>query len=1080
METNQTDNKTEYTEEIVGSIAQTEEIVGSIAQTGEDVPQSQKRECRARTKLRRFQSGKFWDIAYNKGSLYFILAFVISAVIMSIAMAEEGIRPFKGNNQMLVVDLWHQYYPFFRVEREKLLTGGSFFYSWQNGLGSNFISLISYYAMSPLNWLSVFWDGDHVREALTVILIMKIGFAGAFFQRFLRYTYRRNDFSTCVFSVMYSLSSFTLGYYWNVMWFDTIALFPLVMLGIVKICREGKWKTYTFSLALSLIANYYIGYFTCIFSVFMFFAAGAIEFRGVKDWLYKFWVMIRSSILGLALSAFITVPAYLGLQTTYSADNRSIWEKLRAILSEDTKYYESWKSLLANTISYNAPTKVEGLPNFACGMLALVLFGVFLFSFRIKLSEKISTLIMLYVIVISCNMRQLNYIWHGFHFTNQIPYRFAFIFSFVLAAAAYRAYDVILTHGIKLSQLSAMFLCPAFVFWLNYEIKRRETAYDLRKQTITFAILELIVLAVIVISAAVLLTVMKKKGTPVSKKNVRFGAAVLFTVAIAVLTVSPFIMLIIKEKSFRKNEAFTDSLIITGALLLIFVAAKVFPFRRREVRNAVMSIALAAAVFSEFYANTCKGVQTVGHSSYTEYPTRGAEVTSLVNTAKQADDELFYRTEMNDTWTLNDSALYGYYGISQFSSAANVDVTRLCKRLGLYGSEAGNRYYYHINTPITNAIFSLKYMIRRGGEIRTDSYTLDFAGKAGGSYMYQNRYFLPIGFMVSSDVLNMENKEAVNPFEYQNEIMRVSSGSSENCLVAQPVKYVEYTNMDVTKSGYGNYSFRVPEPSKVANTKYTFAHKEGMHLYGYGSTTGGACNYITVLCGNVSIESGDLISKYPIVFPMGNGAEGDETTIEIKAADGRQSGNFKLVVYALDEKIFNEQFERLADEKLELTSFSDKKIKGTVNALEDGVLYLSIPYEKGWTAYIDGKKTDTFRVFGAMMGVKVAAGEHDVRLEYVPEGLVPGVIVSGCAAAATGALIWFEFRRKKKKNRRSSEPADITAGDDPESTPAEEETVVVGEIYNQAVEEVGPQEAPAAAPEVNDEKPEGNDGVQGD
>lgn len=1069
METNQTDNKTEYTEEIVGSIAQTEEVIS----------EPQKPVCRTRTKFRRFRQGKFWDIAYNKGSLYFVLSFVISAVIMAIAMGVEGIRPFGDHNQMLVVDLWHQYYPFFRVEREKLLTGGSFFYSWQNGLGSNFISLISYYAMSPLNWLSIFWNGENVREALTVILVMKIGFAGAFFQRFLRYTYKRNDFSTCVFSVMYSLSSFTLGYYWNVMWFDTIALFPLVMLGIVKICREGKWKTYTFSLALSLIANYYIGYFTCIFSVFMFFAAGAIEFRSVKDWLYKFWLMIRSSILGLALSAFITVPAYLGLQTTYSGDDRSIWAKLRAILSEDTKYYESWKSLLANTISYSAPTKVEGLPNFACGMLALVLFGVFLFSFRIKLSEKISTLIMLYVIVISCNMRQLNYIWHGFHFTNQIPYRFAFIFSFVLAAAAYRAYDVILTHGIKLSQICAMFLCPAFVFWLNYEIKRRETAYDLRKSTITLAIVELIIMAVLAVITAVFLILKKKSGKPVPKKKSRFWAAVALTLALAVLTVSPFIILIIKEQRFRKNEAFTDSLIITGALILIFVAAKVFPFKRREVRNAVMSIALAAAVFSEFYANTCKGVQTVGHSNYNDYPTRYDEVISLINTAEQAEDDLFYRTEMNDTWTLNDSALYGYRGISQFSSAANVEVTRLCKRLGLYGSEAGNRYYYHVNTPVTNAIFSLKYIIRRGGELRTDSYALDFAGKAGGSYMYQNKYYLPIGFMVSPDVLNMENKEAVNPFEYQNEIMRVSSGSTENCFVAQPVKYAEYTNMDVSKSGYGNYSFRVSDTTKVANTVYTFAHKNGQHLYGYASTTGSACNYVTVLCGSTSVESGDLISKYPLLFPMGNGADGDDTTIEIKAADGRQSGNFKLMVYALDDKIFNEQYERLADEKLELTSFGDKEIKGTVKALEDGVLYLSIPYEKGWTAYIDGKKADTFRVFGAMTGVKVSAGEHDVRLEYVPEGLVPGVIVSCCAAAATGALIWFEFRRKKKKAGKASEPAEVLAGDDPENVPAEE-NVVVGEIYNQAVEEEKPQEALSAAPEVNDEKPEGNDGVQGD
>ena len=65
------------------------------------------------------------------------------------------------------------------------------------------------------------------------------------------------------------------------MWFDTVALFPLVMMGIVALCREGKWKTYTLALALSLAANYYIGYFTCIFSMFMF-ASAASHYRVQK------------------------------------------------------------------------------------------------------------------------------------------------------------------------------------------------------------------------------------------------------------------------------------------------------------------------------------------------------------------------------------------------------------------------------------------------------------------------------------------------------------------------------------------------------------------------------------------------------------------------------------------------------------------------------------------------------------------------------------------------------------------------------------------------------------------------------
>ena len=129
--------------------------------------------------FRKIRDSKLVKLLYDKGILYFFLSFIIPVIIMLLAFKGQEIHPF-GDNQMLVVDLWHQYFPFFRVVREKLLTDGSFMYSWQNGMGTNFLSLISYYASSPLNWISVFFDeksasavhfsvvscGTHIREKI--------------------------------------------------------------------------------------------------------------------------------------------------------------------------------------------------------------------------------------------------------------------------------------------------------------------------------------------------------------------------------------------------------------------------------------------------------------------------------------------------------------------------------------------------------------------------------------------------------------------------------------------------------------------------------------------------------------------------------------------------------------------------------------------------------------------------------------------------------------------------------------------------------------------------------------------------
>ena len=898
----------------------------------------------------RFRKGKFYEILYEKGILYFVLSFLIPFSILWYAFGSYGIHPF-GDRQILVVDLWHQYYPFFRVVREKLINGGSFFYSWENGLGTNFLSLISYYAASPLNWLSVFFDDDHVRDAMTFILSCKIGFAGAFFSTFLRYTYKRKDFSICMFSVMYALCSYTLGYYWNVMWFDTVALFPLVMLGIVALCREGKWKVFTIALMLSLVANYYIGYFTCIFSVFMFASASIIECKGIKDWFRKLLLMIRSSIIGVGLGGFMLLPAYFGLKLTYSANNT---------MPRDISFYEDWRKIFAHLLSYDAPTKVDGLPNFACGMLAVLLFGVFLFSFGIKIREKISSLLMLAIIAVSCNMNILNFIWHGFHFTNQIPYRFAFIFSFVLAAAAFRAYDIILSRGIKIYQLVLMVIAPAAVVVLNY-----------------------------------------------------YAAG----------------------KKFEFDGALRSSIIITGAFWLIFIAAKIFPFKTPKMRNAMMTLALAAAVFSEFVSNAQIGAKTVDNTSYNDYPTRYEEVEELLECTRKTDKSLFYRTEMSQTYTLNDSALYGYRGLSQFSSSANVSVTTLCKRLGLYASEAGNRYYYRTSTPVVNSLMGIKYIIKKDGELNSEEWVLEKIQTADTTNLYENRYPLSLGFMVDENILNMVDNSGANPFEYQNELIRCATGVEEKLFVAQPVALAEYDGLDITKNGYGNYTFQNDSDQPTGSATYTFDCIDGSYLYGYANGTGGTCDSLEIKCGDVLIDSGKLIDSYPIVFPMGNGQGGESSTVKIISNEKHKSGNFKIMVYALSQDTFEKAYCAVADEQLRIKRFKDTDILGSVEAKRDGIMFLSIPYEKGWSVYIDGKKAETFKLLQAVLGVRVPAGRHDIELKYTPEGFPLGVTISLLSFVLFVFCIICDRRRRIRRQALAAEAAAAQAAAEQEENP---------------------------------------------
>ena len=715
--------------------------------------------------------------------------------------------------------------------------------------------------------------------------------------------------------------------------------------------REGKWKVFTLALMLSLVANYYIGYFTCIFSVFMFASASIIECKGIKDWFRKLLLMIRSSIIGVGLGGFMLLPAYFGLKLTYSANNT---------MPRDISFYEDWRKIFAHLLSYDAPTKVDGLPNFACGMLAVLLFGVFLFSFGIKIREKISSLLMLAIIAVSCNMNILNFIWHGFHFTNQIPYRFAFIFSFVLAAAAFRAYDIILSRGIKIYQLVLMVIAPAAVVVLNY-----------------------------------------------------YAAG----------------------KKFEFDGALRSSIIITGAFWLIFIAAKIFPFKTPKMRNAMMTLALAAAVFSEFVSNAQIGAKTVDNTSYNDYPTRYEEVEELLECTRKTDKSLFYRTEMSQTYTLNDSALYGYRGLSQFSSSANVSVTTLCKRLGLYASEAGNRYYYRTSTPVVNSLMGIKYIIKKDGELNSEEWVLEKIQTADTTNLYENRYPLSLGFMVDENILNMVDNSGANPFEYQNELIRCATGVEEKLFVAQPVALAEYDGLDITKNGYGNYTFQNDSDQPTGSATYTFDCIDGSYLYGYANGTGGTCDSLEIKCGDVLIDSGKLIDSYPIVFPMGNGQGGESSTVKIISNEKHKSGNFKIMVYALSQDTFEKAYCAVADEQLRIKRFKDTDILGSVEAKRDGIMFLSIPYEKGWSVYIDGKKAETFKLLQAVLGVRVPAGRHDIELKYTPEGFPLGVTISLLSFVLFVFCIICDRRRRIRRQALAAEAAAAQAAAEQEENP---------------------------------------------
>ena len=69
-------------------------------------------------------------------------AALVTFILFVDVMIIRGVYPF-GGNCILRTDLFHQYAPFYSELRHKLLSGESFSFTWDSGLGANFASLSS-------------------------------------------------------------------------------------------------------------------------------------------------------------------------------------------------------------------------------------------------------------------------------------------------------------------------------------------------------------------------------------------------------------------------------------------------------------------------------------------------------------------------------------------------------------------------------------------------------------------------------------------------------------------------------------------------------------------------------------------------------------------------------------------------------------------------------------------------------------------------------------------------------------------------------------------------------------------------
>ncbi len=828
------------------------------------------------------------------GAWYFWLGFLLPAILTLIGYIVIRVWPF-GDGTVLIIDSLHQYLPFYTDFHNKLRSGEDLFYSFSAGMGYDFWSTYAYYFASPFNFLIALVPTAHVGDFMDYMILVKIGLCGGIFSWYLHKRNEKQKFLPIVFAVMYTMGNFIIGYYFNLMWLDSIAVLPLIMYGIERISKGGRGCLYGITLFYALWCNYYIGFMLCIFSVLYLFLcfvkASSLSIRQLWLRCVRFGYY---SLLAGGMSAVVLLPAYVSLTRSESMESNSFPSVI--------KFYVNAAQILLSGFAAQHPINISSTQvglNSYCGMAVFILILCYVLDRKIRIREKAAHVLLIALLMLSFAMNILNYVWHGFHQQNGLPNRFAFLFVVMLLIACYDVFPHLCSmHPAGLFAASALPVIFAV------------TAYALGW--------------------------------------IESDSASSWTQSIW--------------------EIASIALLIAYALMLLLL-------RFARATQRVITLALGSLMLFEACAHGICGFiynENVTRSIYLD------DQASFQNLTAQRGDSDFYRSEIDSQRMRNVTMFAGGHSIVLFNSTMDASYTEFCDRLGIEART--NKTGYIGVTTLMNDVFGIRYVLSSNGKGES-LYQFPKVGADSNLSMYYNANALSIGFMCNPEIRYWDIY-AGNPIEVQNDFVNLAAGMEDLYTLDRTIE---------AEDG-GNYGIRIPE---------------GKQVYVYSPNR----------VKSIKVTSPEYTRTYTTytdhlysVFAMGENRDAD-LSINLNTSQSVQN----LSVYTCSDEDTQTVRDRLAESQLNNVVVRGRHLSGDIDVKKAGIMMLTVPYDTDWKVYVDGEKTDTLRIGGALTGIELGEGAHSIVMTYTPGGFWAGLIITLiCAAAYIITLV--TGRKKKREN----------------------------------------------------------------
>ncbi|COG88846.1 ABC transporter permease component [Streptococcus pneumoniae] len=361
----------------------------------------------------------------------------------------------------------------------------------------------------------------------------------------------------------------------------------------------------------------------------------------------------------------------------------------------------------------------------------------------------------------------------------------------------------------------------------------------------------------------------------------------------------------------------------------------------------------------------------------------------------------FTRTEKLETQTGNDSMKFNYNGISQFSSVRNRSASSTLDKLGFKSSGTNLNLRYANNSILADSLFGIQYNI---SDSPIDKYGFKDIYQKDNLTLYENQYSLPIAVASQS----VYNDVKFNEHTLDNQASFLNQLANVNFDYFSPIPYektekIENTNdlISVTSSSNEDaaiqYQIEVPENSQVylsfINLHFSNDKQKKVDI---------------LVNGEKKTFTTDNVFSF---FNLGYTKEKKTFNINVSFPGNSQVSFESPTFYRLDTKTFTEAIQKIKEQPVTVST-SKNKVFATYDVQQDTSIFFTIPYDKGWSAYQDGKKIEIKQAQTGFMKVDIPKGKGTITLSFIPNGFITGAICSFTSLLLFGI---YNHRRKSSK-----------------------------------------------------------------